>query len=116
MSIFPNIIAARYSPRADWAFSVGTRATAAPKTNSSSSIALVDIAVGMRWLRDVAGVETIVLLGNSGGGSLMAAYQAEAIKPTLAETASGPLREALAALPQGQLYISLNAHPGRRKC
>ena len=57
--------------------------------------------------------ETIVLLGNSGGGSLMAAYQAEAIKPTLAETAGGPLKDALASLPQGQLYISLNAHPGR---
>ena len=75
--------------------------------------ALVDIAVGVKWLRDVAGIETIVLLGNSGGGSLMAAYQAEAIKPTLAEAARGPLQEALAALPQGQLYISLNAHPGR---
>jgi pimeloyl-ACP methyl ester carboxylesterase len=75
--------------------------------------ALVDIAVGVNWLRETAGVETIVLLGNSGGGSLMAAYQAEAITPTLAQAASGPLKEALAALPQGQLYISLNAHPGR---
>jgi pimeloyl-ACP methyl ester carboxylesterase len=75
--------------------------------------ALVDIGVGMEWLRETAGVETIVLLGNSGGGSLMAAYQAEAIKPTLAETANGPLKEALASLPQAQLYISLNAHPGR---
>lgn len=75
--------------------------------------ALVDIAVGMKWLRDEAGVETIVLLGNSGGGSLMAAYQAEAIKPTLTESASGPLKEALAALLPAQLYISLNAHPGR---
>ena len=38
--------------------------------------ALLDIGVGVRWLRETAGVETIVLLGNSGGGSLMAAYQA----------------------------------------
>ena len=30
--------------------------------------ALVDIGVGVRWLRDVQGVETIVLLGNSGRG------------------------------------------------
>ncbi len=55
--------------------------------------ALSDIGVGVRWLRE-QGVETVVLLGNSGGGSLMAAYQAEA--------------EA-----KGDLYISLNAHPGR---
>jgi hypothetical protein len=34
--------------------------------------ALVDIGVGVRWLRETQGVETIVLLGNSGGGSLMA--------------------------------------------
>jgi pimeloyl-ACP methyl ester carboxylesterase len=75
--------------------------------------ALVDIAAGVKWLRETAGVETIVLLGNSGGGSLMAAYQAEAAVPTLADTTGGSLREALAALPRGQLYISLNAHPGR---
>ena len=44
--------------------------------------ALVDIGVGVRWLREVQGMETIVLLGNSGGGSLMAAYQAQARRPT----------------------------------
>lgn len=36
--------------------------------------ALIDIGVGMRWLREQAGVETVVILGNSGGGSLMGAY------------------------------------------
>jgi pimeloyl-ACP methyl ester carboxylesterase len=75
--------------------------------------ALIDIAVGVKWLREAAGVETIVLLGNSGGGSLMAAYQAEAIKPTLWQSANGPLKDALASLLPGQMYISLNAHPGR---
>ncbi len=75
--------------------------------------ALVDIGVGLKWLREEAGVETIVLLGNSGGGSLMAAYQAEAQSATFANSAAGPLKEALGALPQGQLYVSLNAHPGR---
>lgn len=39
--------------------------------------ALDDIGVGVQWLREVMGLETVVLLGNSGGGSLMAAYQAE---------------------------------------
>ena len=32
--------------------------------------ALIDIGVGVRWLRETAGVENVVLLGNSGGASL----------------------------------------------
>jgi pimeloyl-ACP methyl ester carboxylesterase len=75
--------------------------------------ALIDIAVGVRWLREEAGVERIVILGNSGGGSLMGAYQAEAASPTLAATASGRAAEALATLPGADLYVSLNAHGGR---
>jgi pimeloyl-ACP methyl ester carboxylesterase len=73
--------------------------------------ALIDIGVGVRWLREEAGVERTVLLGNSGGGSLMAAYQAQATAPFL--TAQGPAADALAKLPAVDLYISLNAHPGR---
>ena len=34
--------------------------------------ALAEIGVGVRWLREQAGVDRVVLLGNSGGGSLMA--------------------------------------------
>lgn len=75
--------------------------------------ALIDIGAGMRWLREEAGVETIVLLGNSGGGSLMAAYQGEAIAPTLASGQRGAAQAALEALPRGDLYVSLNAHKGR---
>lgn len=75
--------------------------------------ALIDIAVGMRWLRANKGVETIVILGNSGGGSLMGAYHSEAIAPALAKEASGAVAEALATLPPADLYISLNAHQGR---
>jgi pimeloyl-ACP methyl ester carboxylesterase len=56
--------------------------------------ALVDIGAGVRWLREEAGVETVVLLGNSGGASLMSAYQAQGDEP-------------------GDLFISLCAHPGR---
>jgi pimeloyl-ACP methyl ester carboxylesterase len=74
--------------------------------------ALIDIAAGMKWLRE-QGVEKIVLLGNSGGGSLMAAYQAESQNPTLAKNVKGVVQDALQSLPGGQLYISLNAHPGR---
>ena len=74
--------------------------------------AVIDIGVGMRWLR-ARGVETIVILGNSGGGSLMGAYQAEAIAPTLGDLVTGPGLEALSTLPKADLYISLNAHQGR---
>ncbi len=65
--------------------------------------ALVDIGVGVRWLREVAGASTVVLLGNSGGASLMAAYQAAALAG-----APGP-----AKLDPGDAFVSLNAHPGR---
>ncbi len=75
--------------------------------------ALIDIGVGLRYLREEAGVETIVMLGNSGGGSLMGAYQAEAVAPTLANDPKGAMRDALGQLIAGDLYISLNAHQGR---
>ena len=75
--------------------------------------AVIDIGVGMRWLREEAGVETIVILGNSGGGSLMGAYQAEAMAPTLGGLLNGAGLEALITLPKADLYISLNAHQGR---
>ncbi|HXV00088.1 MAG TPA: hypothetical protein VG166_06295 [Caulobacteraceae bacterium] len=75
--------------------------------------ALIDIAVGVKWLREEAGAERVVILGNSGGGSLMGAYQAEATTPTLASGFRGPAAEALAALPAADLYVSLNAHQGR---
>jgi pimeloyl-ACP methyl ester carboxylesterase len=75
--------------------------------------ALIDIGVGVRWLREEAGVERVVILGNSGGGSLMGAYQAEAAAPTLAGGLKGAGAEALASLPPADLYVSLNAHKGR---
>lgn len=75
--------------------------------------AVVDIGVGVRWLREQAGVETVIILGNSGGGSLMGVYQAEAAAPTLAGLLKGAGREALETLPGADLYVSLNAHQGR---
>ncbi len=74
--------------------------------------ALVDIGAGVKWLRD-NGVERVVILGNSGGGSLMGAYQAEATAPTLHAAMQGAANAALANLPKTDLYISLNAHSGR---
>lgn len=75
--------------------------------------AILDISVGMRWLKEEAGVERIVILGNSGGGSLMGAYQAEAIKPTLDGDLPEAVRDLYRNLAKADLYISLNAHQGR---
>ncbi len=75
--------------------------------------ALVDIGVGVRWLREQAGIENVVLLGNSGGGSLMGAYQSQACASTLQGQPGQPLPDAVHDLPEADLYIALNAHPGR---
>lgn len=75
--------------------------------------ALIDIGAGVRWLRESAGVEQVVILGNSGGGSLMAAYQSQAQGVTMAATPGLTLPEALHDLPVADLYVSLCAHLGR---
>ncbi len=79
----------------------------------SLDAALVDIGVGVRWLREQAGVENVVLLGNSGGGSLMAAYQSQASSPNLTPLLGAPVAEAALDLIPADLYISVNSHPGR---
>ena len=75
--------------------------------------ALIDIGVGVRWLREVAGVEKVVLVGNSGGGSLMGAYQSQAVKPNLVPPPGMKIPEAAFELPEADYYISLNSHMGR---
>jgi hypothetical protein len=75
--------------------------------------ALIDIGAGVRWLKEEAGAEKVILLGNSGGGSLMAAYQAAAGGERFWADLGARATRALEALPSGDLYIALNAHPGR---
>ena len=75
--------------------------------------ALIDIGVGVRWLREQAGAQHVVLLGNSGGGSLMGAYQSQAVAPCLEAVAGGAIPDAANELIPADYYISLNAHPGR---
>lgn len=75
--------------------------------------ALIDIGAGVRWLREEAGVEEVILLGNSGGGSLMGAYQSQALGVTMTPTPDLRLPDALHDLLPGDRYVSLCAHLGR---
>lgn len=75
--------------------------------------ALSDIGVGVRWLREEAGVENVILLGNSGGGSLMAAYQSQAVAPSITPLPGMSLAAGVENLPAGDAYISTAAHLGR---
>lgn len=75
--------------------------------------ALVDIGVGVRWLREVQGIETVVLLGNSGGGSLMAAYQAQSVHHHVTPLAGMRPAAGLTDLPPADGYVASAAHPGR---
>jgi pimeloyl-ACP methyl ester carboxylesterase len=75
--------------------------------------ALVDIGVGVRWLREVQGVEAVILLGNSGGGSLMAAYQSQAVDPNVTPLDGMRPAAGLTELPAADGYVATAAHPGR---
>jgi acetyl esterase/lipase len=75
--------------------------------------ALAEIGVGVRWLREQAGAERIVLLGNSGGGSLMAAYQSQAVEPNVLPVTGMRPVPAIDCLPPGDMFVALAAHSGR---
>jgi pimeloyl-ACP methyl ester carboxylesterase len=75
--------------------------------------ALVDIGTGVRWLKDQAGVETVILLGNSGGGSLMAAYQSQAVEPNVRPVDGMKPARGVDELLAADGYIAVTAHPGR---
>ena len=54
-----------------------------------------------------------MLLGNSGGGSLMAAYQSQAVEPSVRPVTGMRPLPAVEDLPPGDLYVALAAHSGR---
>lgn len=78
---------------------------------------LLDLAVGLRNLKNEQGFEQIVLLGNSGGGSLLAFYQQQATTPPpgrLTDTAAGePLDLNAEEMPRADGLVLLAAHPGQ---
>jgi len=73
---------------------------------------LKHIGAGTGCLRGQGG-EAVVVVGNSGGRSLMAAYQSQAIRPTITATRGLTLPDTLSTFPPCDHCISLNAHPGR---
>src|ERR1700756_2977459 len=78
---------------------------------------LLDLAAGIRFLRDEEGFERIVMLGNSGGGSLFAYYDAQARAPK-GERVAAPPGGGLPdlnrfELPAADGLILLAAHPGQ---
>ncbi len=75
--------------------------------------ALAEIGVGVHWLREQAGVDRVVLLGNSGGGSLMAAYQSQAVEPSVRPVTGMRPLPAIEELPPADMFIALAAHSGR---
>lgn len=78
---------------------------------------LLDLAAGIRYLREERGFERIVMLGNSGGGSLFAYYDAEARKPAGSRVGAppggGPPDLNRHAMPPADGLILLAAHPGQ---
>lgn len=74
---------------------------------------VVDIGSVVRHLRN-EGYRRVVLVGNSGGGGLVALYQNQAEKPSItAPPAGGPPDLTRADLPPADGLIMLMAHPGR---
>ena len=77
---------------------------------------VLDLGACVRWLRQ-QGVERVVLLGNSGGGSLSALYQAQAELPAeqrIARTPAGaPTRLMHAQMPAADAMVYIAAHTGQ---
>jgi len=78
---------------------------------------VLDIAAHIRWLKQERGVEKVILLGNSGGGSLFSFYQSQATAAPAAriqKTPGGrPTGFAEAELPAGDVMIFMAAHTGQ---
>ncbi|MGO9451875.1 MAG: alpha/beta hydrolase [Candidatus Binataceae bacterium] len=78
---------------------------------------MLDMAAGIKYLREEEGFEQIVMLGNSGGGSLFSYYDSQARTPKGKRVASppggGPPDLNQFDLPTADGFIVLAAHPGQ---
>ncbi|MGV9868814.1 alpha/beta hydrolase [Rhodococcus koreensis] len=77
---------------------------------------LLDIGAVVRHTREVLGYRRVLLVGNSGGGSLTALYQSQAEHPTITSTPAGdPPDLTVNRLPQLDAITLAMAHPGRAR-
>lgn len=77
--------------------------------------AIQDLGAGVKWLRG-QGFDAIVLIGNSGGGSLVSLYQAQAEHLDITATPAGdPIDLLPADLPPAQGIVLAAAHLGRSR-
>ncbi len=78
---------------------------------------VIDIATYMRWLKSERGVDKVVLLGNSGGGSLFSFYQSQANTPPASRIAATPAGEATGLedeeLVPADALVFMAAHTGQ---
>src|SRR5699024_10184841 len=75
--------------------------------------ALVDIGVGVRWLNEEAGVVKVILLGYSCGGSLMAAYQSQAVEQWVRRAVGMEPAPGIESLIAGDAVVAYGARLGR---
>jgi pimeloyl-ACP methyl ester carboxylesterase len=75
---------------------------------------LLDIGCMVRFLR-AKGYEKIVLVGNSGGASIVPYYQAQAESPSITTPPSGGPDLTQAELPPVDGIVMFNAHPSRAR-
>ena len=76
---------------------------------------LLDIAATVGYLR-ARGYEKVVLVGNSGGGTVVPYYQAQAERPTVTSPPGGVGPDLTAAdLPQADALVLFMAHPSRAR-
>ena len=76
---------------------------------------LLDIGAMVRFLRE-RGYEKVVLVGNSGGASIVPYYQAQAVNPTITAPPGGGPDLTTAALPPVDGIVMFNAYPSRACC
>lgn len=77
---------------------------------------LLDIGAVVRHLREDLGYAKVLLVGNSGGGSLAALYQSQAERPTITSTPAGdPPDLTVNRLPALDGLSLAMAHPGRAR-
>jgi pimeloyl-ACP methyl ester carboxylesterase len=88
-------------------------------TYAVHEVLLLDMAAGVRFLRQERGYADVVLVGNSGGGTLAAFYQQQAeIEPPwrLTTTPAGDQFDLnTKELPAASALVFLGAHPGEGK-